>query len=138
MPCSRLPGASSPDLVFALAHTRPRHACVCLTQQATVPHSTSKHGPDANYACLQRAINHLLRVRLYNYLRTQSILSIYQCHNITAMAAKEATVYILDLGRSMSEKRHGRDQTDLDWALEYVWDKITTTVSRRSFGDLVR
>jgi hypothetical protein len=54
------------------------------------------------------------------------------------MAGKEATVYILDLGRSMGEKRHGRDQTDLDWALEYVWDKITTTVSRRSFGDLVR
>lgn len=45
------------------------------------------------------------------------------------MAGKEATVYILDLGRSMGEKRHGRDQTDLDWALEYVWDKITTTVS---------
>ncbi|KAF1834420.1 SPOC domain-like protein [Decorospora gaudefroyi] len=45
------------------------------------------------------------------------------------MAGKEATVYILDLGRSMGEKRHGRDQTDLEWALEYVWDKITTTVA---------
>ncbi|KAJ4362044.1 ATP-dependent DNA helicase yku80 [Neocucurbitaria cava] len=45
------------------------------------------------------------------------------------MAGKEATVYIVDLGRSMGEKRHGRDQTDLDWALEYVWDKITTTVA---------
>ena len=56
----------------------------------------------------------------------------------TVMAGKEATVYILDLGRSMGKKRHGRDQTDLDWALEYVWDKITNTVSRRSFGDLVR
>lgn len=54
------------------------------------------------------------------------------------MAGKEATVFILDLGQSMGEKRHGRNQTDLDWALEYVWNKITTTVSRRSFGDLVR
>jgi hypothetical protein len=54
------------------------------------------------------------------------------------MAGKEATIYIVDLGKSMGEKRHGRDQTDLDWALEYVWDKITNTVSRRSFGDLVR
>lgn len=53
------------------------------------------------------------------------------------MAGKEATVYILDLGRSMGEKNHGRDRTDLDWALEYVWDKITTTVSRCSCGDLV-
>jgi hypothetical protein len=54
------------------------------------------------------------------------------------MAGKEATIYILDLGKSMSEKRHGREQSDLDWALEYVLDKITNTVSRRSFGDLVR
>ncbi|KAH6212758.1 ATP-dependent DNA helicase II subunit 2 [Parastagonospora nodorum] len=45
------------------------------------------------------------------------------------MAGKEATVYILDLGKSMGEKRHGRYQTDLDWALEYVWDKITNTVA---------
>ncbi|KAF1919022.1 ATP-dependent DNA helicase II subunit 2 [Ampelomyces quisqualis] len=45
------------------------------------------------------------------------------------MAGKEATVYILDLGQSMGAKRHGRDQTDLDWALEYVWDKITNTVA---------
>jgi ATP-dependent DNA helicase 2 subunit 2 len=45
------------------------------------------------------------------------------------MAGKEATVYILDLGKSMGEKRHGRDKTDLEWALEYVWDKVTTTVS---------
>ncbi|KAF1938533.1 SPOC domain-like protein [Clathrospora elynae] len=45
------------------------------------------------------------------------------------MSQKEATVFILDLGRSMGETRHGRDQTDLDWAMEYVWDKITTTVA---------
>ncbi|ORY14922.1 ATP-dependent DNA helicase II subunit 2 [Clohesyomyces aquaticus] len=45
------------------------------------------------------------------------------------MATKEATVYILDLGRSMGEKRNGRSQTNLEWALEYVWDKIMTTVA---------
>lgn len=53
------------------------------------------------------------------------------------MAGKEATVFIVDLGRSMGERRHGRNHTDLEWAMDYVWDKITTTVSRRSFGDLV-
>jgi ATP-dependent DNA helicase 2 subunit 2 len=47
------------------------------------------------------------------------------------MAGKEATVYILDLGASMGEKRHERKLSDLDWAMEYVWDKITTTVSER-------
>ena len=50
------------------------------------------------------------------------------------MAGKEATVYILDLGSSMGEKRHGRNHTDQDWALDYVWDKITTTVCRHSSG----
>lgn len=45
------------------------------------------------------------------------------------MASKEATVYIVDCGSTMGEKSHGRPQTNLDWALEYVWDKITTTVA---------
>ena len=45
-----------------------------------------------------------------------------------AMADKEATVYIIDVGRSMGRKHQDRDETDLDWAMRYVWDKITTTV----------
>lgn len=45
------------------------------------------------------------------------------------MASKEATVYIVDCGRSMGEISHGRKQSNLDWALEYVWDKITSTVA---------
>ena len=45
------------------------------------------------------------------------------------MASKEATVYIVDLGVAMREKNNGRNVTDLEWALEYVWDKITTTVA---------
>ena len=45
------------------------------------------------------------------------------------MSDKEATVYIIDVGRSMSEKHHGRTQSDLDWAMNYVWDRITTTMS---------
>ncbi|THW44183.1 putative Ku family DNA helicase [Aureobasidium pullulans] len=45
------------------------------------------------------------------------------------MAGKEATVYIVDLGEPMGEKHNGREITDLDWALTYIWDKITTTVA---------
>lgn len=56
------------------------------------------------------------------------------------MAEKEATVYIVDVGRSMGEKHNGREESDLDWAMRYVWDKIATTVepSTASFwtGDL--
>ncbi|KAH0537790.1 hypothetical protein FGG08_005472 [Glutinoglossum americanum] len=45
------------------------------------------------------------------------------------MAEKEATVYIVDVGQSMGETRYGRGETDLDWAMRYVWDKITSTVA---------
>lgn len=45
------------------------------------------------------------------------------------MANKEATVYIVDVGSSMGERGSGRRETNLDFALEYVWDKITTTVA---------
>ncbi|SLM37327.1 ku family dna [Lasallia pustulata] len=45
------------------------------------------------------------------------------------MADKEATVYIVDVGLSMGRKHNGRKQSDLDWAMEYVWDKITSTVA---------
>ena len=44
------------------------------------------------------------------------------------MAGKEATVYIVDCGRTMGESSHGRKESNLDWALQYVWDKITTTI----------
>ncbi|KOS48871.1 hypothetical protein ACN38_g83 [Penicillium nordicum] len=45
------------------------------------------------------------------------------------MAEKEATVYIVDMGRSMGEHHHGRHMTDLEWAMQYVWDRITATVA---------
>ncbi|KAF2156753.1 putative ATP-dependent DNA helicase II subunit 2 [Myriangium duriaei CBS 260.36] len=43
--------------------------------------------------------------------------------------SKEATIYIVDVGASMSQKNNGRDVTDLDWALKYVWERITSTVA---------
>jgi hypothetical protein len=45
------------------------------------------------------------------------------------MAEKEATVYIVDVGKSMGEMRNGRSMTDLEWAMQYVWDRITATVA---------
>ena len=45
------------------------------------------------------------------------------------MAEKEATVYIVDVSRSMSKCHQGREESDLDWSLQYVWDKITNTVA---------
>jgi ATP-dependent DNA helicase 2 subunit 2 len=52
------------------------------------------------------------------------------------MAEKEATVYIVDVGKSMKQHNNGRDISDLDWAMRYVWDKITTTVSLTQPFDL--
>ncbi|KAI9757355.1 MAG: ATP-dependent DNA helicase II subunit 2 [Candelina submexicana] len=45
------------------------------------------------------------------------------------MADKEATVYIVDVGSSMRKKHNERDESDLDWAMHYIWDKITSTAS---------
>lgn len=51
-------------------------------------------------------------------------------HRNIIMADKEATVYIVDMGRSMGEKRNARKESDLDWAMTYVGEKITSTVGR--------
>ncbi|KAI2626565.1 ATP-dependent DNA helicase II subunit 2 [Hypoxylon sp. NC1633] len=45
------------------------------------------------------------------------------------MADKEATVYVIDLGLSMGDCHNGRAESNLDWGMRYVWDKITTTVA---------
>jgi ATP-dependent DNA helicase 2 subunit 2 len=44
------------------------------------------------------------------------------------MAEKEATVYIVDVANSMDMRRYGRPISDLEWAMKYIWEKITTTV----------
>lgn len=44
------------------------------------------------------------------------------------MADKQATVYVVDLGKSMGKKQGGRDESDLDYGMRYIWDKITTTL----------
>ncbi|KAF2758088.1 ATP-dependent DNA helicase II subunit 2 [Pseudovirgaria hyperparasitica] len=44
------------------------------------------------------------------------------------MANKEATIYIVDVGRNTGDTHSGRDESDLEWSLRWVWDKITTTV----------
>ncbi len=51
------------------------------------------------------------------------------------MAEKEATVYIVDVGHCMNEKHNGRKQSDFDWTMTYVWEKMTSTVGtlRRCF-----
>ncbi|TRX94515.1 hypothetical protein FHL15_004670 [Xylaria flabelliformis] len=45
------------------------------------------------------------------------------------MADKEATVYIVDMGSSMADCHNGRIESNLDWGMRYVWDRISTTVA---------
>lgn len=45
------------------------------------------------------------------------------------MADKEATVFILDLGSSMAQSHNERSESDLDWSMRFVWDKITDIVA---------
>lgn len=47
------------------------------------------------------------------------------------MADKEASIYIVDLGSSMANCNSGRTESDLDWSLRYVWEKITTTAQAK-------
>jgi ATP-dependent DNA helicase 2 subunit 2 len=44
------------------------------------------------------------------------------------MADKEATVIVIDLGASMARHDQGREISNLEWAMQYVWDKITAKV----------
>lgn len=43
------------------------------------------------------------------------------------MADKEASVYIVDVGSTMGDCHNGRTESDLDWSMQFVWDKIATT-----------
>lgn len=45
------------------------------------------------------------------------------------MADKEATVFILDLGSTMAQSHNGRTESDLDWSMQFVWDKIGDIVA---------
>ncbi|KAF4470922.1 ATP-dependent DNA helicase 2 subunit 2 [Fusarium albosuccineum] len=45
------------------------------------------------------------------------------------MAEKEATIFILDLGSTMAQTHSGRSESDLEWSMQYVWDKITDIVA---------
>jgi len=45
------------------------------------------------------------------------------------MADKEATVYIVDVGESMGDCHNGRLESDLDWAMRYVWDQLSAVVA---------
>lgn len=54
------------------------------------------------------------------------------------MTTKEATVFIVDVGQSMGETREGREVSDLDWALEYIWDKIAAIVCLDDVASMTR
>lgn len=68
-------------------------------------------------------------------LHADAILTGATCCNVR-MADKEATVYVIDVASSMGEASNGRDESDLDYSMKYIWDKITNTISRdrKTFG----
>lgn len=45
------------------------------------------------------------------------------------MADKEATVFILDLGSTMAQSHSGREESDLEYSMRFVWDKISDIVA---------
>ena len=51
------------------------------------------------------------------------------------MATKTATVFIVDVGTSMGDCHNGRSITDLEYGLQYVWDKMATIMAQGRKGD---
>lgn len=45
------------------------------------------------------------------------------------MADKEVTVFIVDMGQTMGNCNGGRVESDLDWSMRYIWDKLCTIVA---------
>jgi ATP-dependent DNA helicase 2 subunit 2 len=45
------------------------------------------------------------------------------------MATKEATIFIVDVGSTTAECHNGRIESDLDYGMQYVWDKIAATLA---------
>jgi ATP-dependent DNA helicase 2 subunit 2 len=45
------------------------------------------------------------------------------------MADKQATIYVIDLGCSTAECHNGRVESDLDYGMRYIWDKIANTMA---------
>ncbi|KAG4413194.1 hypothetical protein IFR04_013659 [Cadophora malorum] len=50
------------------------------------------------------------------------------------MASKEAIIYVVDLGSTTGDCHNGRTISDLDYGMEYVWDKIATIMSTNRVG----
>ncbi len=50
------------------------------------------------------------------------------------MSDKQATIYIVDLGSSTGECNSGRVESDLNYGMRYIWDKIATTMSANLKG----
>lgn len=78
-----------------------------------------------SFACRRVCLNRF--IHRPPTLRTSDI-EIHQQQGGT-MADKQATIYVIDLGSSTGECRCGRVETDLDYGMRYIWDKIATTMS---------
>lgn len=52
------------------------------------------------------------------------------------MADKEATVFVIDLGSSMGKRDREREMTNLEWSMQFVWDKITAKAQYPSFNGI--
>ncbi|EPY52637.1 Ku domain-containing protein Pku80 [Schizosaccharomyces cryophilus OY26] len=53
------------------------------------------------------------------------------------MSDKECTVFVIDLGADMGDCHHGRQQTDLEWALSYFQDQISRKLLLNKKTDVI-
>jgi len=53
------------------------------------------------------------------------------------MAGKEATLFLIDVGVTTATRNNGRDVTDLDYGMQYIWDRIAVILSANKASHLV-
>jgi ATP-dependent DNA helicase 2 subunit 2 len=53
------------------------------------------------------------------------------------MAQKRAIVFVIDVGSTMGDCHNGRTVSDLDWSMQWAWDKMANIMSRGLKGDNV-
>jgi ATP-dependent DNA helicase 2 subunit 2 len=80
------------------------------------------------YACTSRLPSPLVETVATDtphHLTSRSFAFTLYSYQNNAMADKRVTIYIVDVGSSTGECHNGRIETDLDYGMRYVWDKIS-------------
>lgn len=123
------PGCSSSSAACPAVLAHPAVARTLLSPQLLPKRTNQRLLTFASIKACTFCESDSTRPSLSRFKGCQVRVAVFSAEPPTTMAEKEATVFILDLGASMAKAHSGRTESDLDWSMRYVWDKITDIVS---------